>query len=296
MPCYNAGKYLEQAIESIISQTYADFEFIIVNDGSSDDSADIIEKWEDRDKRIRVVTNAQNMGIAYVRNQGLELCRGEYIALMDADDIAPPYRLEEEKKYLDRNREIDAVSGGYIIIDEEGNERGTSTLNKLEPLETKAQLLFQNVIANGSVMYRKSVLKGENFHYQEDYFALEDYRFWCDFVKTKKIKVLPVVLQYYRIVSTGLSRKTATYKLELVNQLFDKTHIHYLRQCGIMLDKASERVYLEITRESVRTQNFFHWITIGKMLIKMYLGASNIDFKPELRKIMVKYWWAHRCL
>ena len=101
MPTYNDGRFIRQAIESIRGQTFADFEFIIVNDGSTDDTAEILAEYARRDGRIRVLTNDRNMGIFASLNRGLDVCRGEYVVRMDADDIAIADRMEKQLAVMD---------------------------------------------------------------------------------------------------------------------------------------------------------------------------------------------------
>ena len=99
IPCYNADKYISETIDSLIKQTFKDFKILVIDDGSTDRSRDIVKQYAMQDHRILLVENEINRGIVYTRNRGLKLCDGEYIALMDADDIAPLYRLDEEVRY-----------------------------------------------------------------------------------------------------------------------------------------------------------------------------------------------------
>ena len=113
MPVYNARFYLSKAISSIINQTFKDFEFLIFNDGSTDNSADIIYSYNDR--RIRFFNSEQNFGYVYHLNYGIEIAKGEYIARMDADDISFPTRLEKQVAFMDKNPEV-GVCGTWFKI------------------------------------------------------------------------------------------------------------------------------------------------------------------------------------
>ena len=112
MPVYNAGLYIDEAIESILNQTLTDYEFIIIDDGSSDDSFSKICQWASKDNRIKAIKH-ENMGRSLTRNKGIELSTSEFIAFMDADDISTPNRLELSYNYLKNNLDVAAVSGGY---------------------------------------------------------------------------------------------------------------------------------------------------------------------------------------
>ena len=106
MPVLNGEKYLAEAIESILNQTFQDFEFIIVDDGSTDQTPEILRSYANKDSRIQIVTNPINRGIGYSRNRGIALSRGEYIANMDADDLCLPERFEKQVRFLDSHPDI----------------------------------------------------------------------------------------------------------------------------------------------------------------------------------------------
>ena len=114
MPVYNGEKYLNQAIDSILTQTFSDFEFLIIEDGSTDQSAEIIKSYSD--SRIKLVCNDKNLKLAATLDKGLELSRGEYVARMDCDDISLRERLERQVEYLNSNNDICLVGSGFKLI------------------------------------------------------------------------------------------------------------------------------------------------------------------------------------
>ena len=113
MSCYNRAEYSKLAIESILNQTYKDFEFIIIDDCSTDNTADVIQEYADKDERIVFIKNKQNMDYNYNLRKGFEIAKGEYIARMDDDDISMPERFEKQVEYLDKHPEI-TVLGTFI--------------------------------------------------------------------------------------------------------------------------------------------------------------------------------------
>jgi glycosyltransferase involved in cell wall biosynthesis len=125
MPVYNTAKYLQESIESILTQTFCDFELVIVDDASTDDSYDIIEEYAGQDRRIRPYKNAVNTGIAIACNRAVSLSNGEYIARMDSDDIALGHRLEVQRDFMRANKHLSLCGGWANIIDERGHEIGT---------------------------------------------------------------------------------------------------------------------------------------------------------------------------
>lgn len=111
IPCYNAGRFISETIDSILVQTYQDFEILIIDDGSTDNSSEILNQYAEKDERIRILKNKRNRGIGYTRNRGVREARGKYLAIMDADDISVPSRLEKEVQYLEKHQSVEAVSG-----------------------------------------------------------------------------------------------------------------------------------------------------------------------------------------
>ena len=163
MPAYNAEKYIGEAIESILNQTFKDFEFIIINDGSVDHTKEIIQKYND--SRIVLLENDKNRGIVLSLNKGLDAATGEYIARMDADDIALMNRLERQAEYLDEHKDIGVLGTGICIFGEKIKEQKRVFTTNSEQL--KAELIFNPCIAHPTVMIRKSVLQKYNFAFQK---------------------------------------------------------------------------------------------------------------------------------
>lgn len=195
MAVYNAGKYLRHAIESILSQSFGDFEFLIHDDGSTDDSAQIIHTY--RDSRIRAGRNPINQGEERVRNHCLRIARGEYIAVLDADDIAHQDRLQIQIDVLDRNREMALVGSVYEIIDESGRVIGKQKVYSDE-LAIKWGLLFGNQFGHSTVMYRrKDVLALGG--YDETLTWGTDFDLWVRLAMRRRVENLKYPVSQYRI-------------------------------------------------------------------------------------------------
>ena len=122
IPVYNTEEYLRQCLDSVINQTYKNLEIICIDDCSKDATYTILQRLADRDKRITVLKNEENCGIAATRNRGIREGQAEYIAFLDDDDIMPPERLKIGKTYLDDHNEVGVVAGNYLIFDENGNK------------------------------------------------------------------------------------------------------------------------------------------------------------------------------
>lgn len=171
MAAYNASKDIKAAIDSVLNQTFPDFELLIVNDGSTDDTAAIVGSYQD--SRIRLVHNPKNMGLVPTRNVALSEARGKYLAILDSDDIAYPERLQLQFEFLESNPEMALCGGHAKIIDEAGTETSEELTVPSDPDVIKRTLLFRNTYVNSSTMFKTEVLRElggyRNFAPAEDY-------------------------------------------------------------------------------------------------------------------------------
>lgn len=203
MPVYNSEKYLAEAIESILKQTYTNFEFIIIDDCSTDKSWKIISDFAKKDKRIRAFRNEKNLKIVKTRNKGFELCsdKSKYYAIFDSDDISLPKRLELEVKFLEEHEDYAVVGGHIFIINESGNITGKRKyLTKLKKI--KKDILIKSPFAQPTVMIRKSALDVVGYYKSKGYDRARDYDLWVRLFNKFKIINLDKFLIKYRISST----------------------------------------------------------------------------------------------
>ena len=202
MLVYNGSLYLREAIESILAQTLTDFELLIINDGSTDDSLAIINSYAD--SRLRVICNEKNVGESASRNIGLENAQGEYIAILDCDDVSLPQRLEKQLQFMKAYPQI-GVSGSWVsTIGEQGSQLWQYPTH---PEKLRCELLFHNVLANSSVMMRRNILLNNGIRYQSLGYA-PDYALWVKLVQHNILLAnIPEVLVYYRVHAAQLSRQ-----------------------------------------------------------------------------------------
>ena len=213
MTTYNSQEYISEAIESILNQTFKDFEFIIINDGSTDKTAEIIKSYED--KRIKFIDNEKNQGLVTVLNQGLELCKGEYIARMDSDDISLPERFAKQVEYLDAHKEVGILGTSFYQF-------GKNVKEKIFIKKTNVTYLDAALdcpVAHPSIMMRKSVLDKYNLRYRPEYKHAEDYDLWARAIKYTKIENLPDVLLKYRYHATNISVVHNSEQNNIANQI-----------------------------------------------------------------------------
>lgn len=176
LPAYNCEKYIGKAIESVLQQTFTDFELIIVNDGSTDKTETCILQFID--PRIIYLQNPDNKGLIYTLNTAIELAKGNYIARMDSDDICVPERLAKQKGYLDTHPGTTMVATTINFIDANGNDKGIWPLDRkmITAALIRNEMPFENCIAHPSIMIRGDILK--KLKYNPRQVNIEDYDLW----------------------------------------------------------------------------------------------------------------------
>jgi glycosyltransferase involved in cell wall biosynthesis len=191
MCVYNGESFLKEAVESVLRQTYASFEFIVVNDGSTDRSSEILASFDD--PRIKKIDNNGNLGLIRSLNLGLDLAKGEFIARMDADDICAPDRLQKQMSFLKDNHDIGVCGTWLKIVGEEASYEFPTTHD-----EIIAALLEYNSMAHPSVMFRTKVLKDSGLRYDLGFPGAEDYELWSRLIFLTRFANIPETLLFYR--------------------------------------------------------------------------------------------------
>ena len=176
LPVFNGEKYIRESVESILCQTFKEFEFIIIDDGSTDKSVEIIKSFND--SRIKLLRNNENKGIIFSLNKGIEEATGKYIARMDGDDIACPERLKIQFEFMERNPEV-GICGTFVKRFGSILRRGLLKL-PVSNDEIKVNSLFFCSFVHPTVMFKKEVLTKNDLKYSEDFKGVEDYNLWVD--------------------------------------------------------------------------------------------------------------------
>ncbi len=213
MPIYKTKpEYLKETIDSVLSQTFTDFEFLMLDDCPTDDRADIVNAY--KDARITYIKNERNLGITPSRNKLMQLAKGEYFAVLDHDDVCLPTRFEEEVKFLDEHPEVGVV-GCWV-------ERFPKTKIAYYP-ESNEQIevyLMQGcAVAHTAAIVRKSVLK--DLQYEETYSPSEDYCLWCRLIGKTKFHNIPKVLMKYRWYEGNTSKSQADKMARVTKELHE---------------------------------------------------------------------------
>ncbi len=225
MSVYNAEDFLHEAIDSILSQTFTDFEFLIIDDGSKDKSLSIIKSY--KDERIRLISR-ENRGLVASLNQGIKLAKGEFIARQDADDISIPERLEKEVAYLDAHPKVGLVGSNYAHIDRKGNRTGTVTNVFTRPHDLKLTLITCNQYGHGSVMMRKDVLKKVG-DYDKSVGHVEDYDLWVRISRVADVANIEEPLYLWRKTEESISHSNLDLQIQQTFAIRDKAFEHFLK-------------------------------------------------------------------
>lgn len=203
MPVYNSERYVKQAIQSVLEQTCSDFELLVINDGSSDKSEQIILSFDD--KRIRYIKNEKNLGLITTLNKGLDMSKGKFIARMDADDIALPMRLERQSACLLDNPNIGILGSAYTEFNENGKRKTNQFLNNND--ELKCILLFNSCMGHPTVMFRTNLIRQQNLQYDINYKHAEDYELWVRAIQITKFSNYASSLLLYRLHDKQISKR-----------------------------------------------------------------------------------------
>ncbi len=268
MPVYNGERYLRQSVESILNQTWRDFEFIIVDDGSIDTTLQILREYND--ERIVLLRHSTNLGVAESRNRGIAQARGQYIACMDADDIAFPQRLELQVRFLEQNPQIVLVGGATTMIDEKGAPAETIRF-PCDSREIEDLLIHSNCFAQSTVMMRTEAFRslgGYRFP------LAEDYDLWLRMAERYELANLPEPVLFYRVHSDQISSQQL--KKLTTSALGVQVSARVRRQLGYDPTLGMKEMTAEVLHQLGVT-----YTDIQKAFIDGFLGALQLLLKTD---------------
>lgn len=213
MPVYKTAPYLSEAMDSMLCQTFKDFELIVLDDYSPDNAEEILDSYDD--PRIVRYKGEKNAGLSNVLNVGIGMARGKYIARMDSDDISLPQRLQVQVDYLEKHPDVDLVSVGMRLF---GAKEGT-WVRELNPEKVKIEAMFHSPVLHASSVWRKEAFEKQGLRFRQEMVPAEDYDLWTRaMLKGLKLVNLPEVLYEYRIheaQATVQTDKTAAKSREV---------------------------------------------------------------------------------
>jgi len=283
IPVYNGEKYLHGAITSILAQTFTDFELLIVDDGSTDKTVQVVGEYAD--PRVRLLRNPKNMGPCATRNNGLRAAKGEYVAMLDCDDIATPNRLAEQVAFLDSHPEFGLIGSFVEMIDFEGRVFGVAFFRQTSE-EIPPTLLFNNCFAHSTVMARRELFLGEP--YREDVFFSEDYELWVRMVKKWKVWNLPKILVRYRLHPTSTGQANKPKMREMIRRILASQ----LKDLGVNFSDEELELHFSLGMYEYRKDRRYveeveRWFS---KLVEVNRG-SNIYQEHALMNVLRKHWF-----
>lgn len=287
MPVYNGEKYLREAIDSILSQSFTDFEFLIINDGSTDSTEEIIFSYDD--SRIRYVKNEINLRLIATLNKGIDLCSGKYIARMDADDISTPERLEKQFDFMEKNQDVGICGTWYDSFNEMGNVGSCRYLSSHDEISLKH--LYQIHLSHGTAMIRKSILDAHQFRFDSEFAHAEDYDLFTRMAMKTRLANLPfvgyLVRQHENEVSVKFNNVQKENSLKVRKRLFKILHND--------ADDKDLLAYESLNHQNYKTVNI-DADRVKFLLESLYLGNTEERFiEDSLFQNHMKNIWLHYC-
>jgi glycosyltransferase involved in cell wall biosynthesis len=309
MPVYNGAVFLHAAINSILTQTFTDFELIIVNDGSKDNTEDIIRTF--KDGRIVYIKNEVNLKLIKTLNKGLDLAKGKYVARMDADDISLPYRLEKQIEAFNSNSQIDIVNVNAFILSEDGKYyREQKSHSSLSNDSIKYLIPLQNFICHPGVMVKTELLK--HYKYADDISKehIEDFDLWNRMLQDGcYCYTIPEFQLLYRDNSLSINH---TEKRRQVERMFSLSKTLLQRRFNFHIDNASLKAilddrspgnYRDLKRVNIELSNYltylkkhYHISLVGqkemevwrkqKVLVLAFRALISLELFERLRVIL----------
>lgn len=278
MPVLNGEKYLREAIESICSQTFTDWELIIINDGSTDNTPSILREYAIKDTRIRVITHMQKMGLAPSINDGIRASYGKYIARFDSDDISLPHRFETQYNFLEMHPEIFLVGSGYAVFNEQGPR--IKVFHPSSSLLLAWSFLSNTRFGHPTVMFRKLVIDLVGMY---PITGAEDFAFFSRVVQQFRCVNLPIALIKYREHATNYSVTARSEVNTSVKETYYKNFLHYVGNL-----QNADVFYQYHAQDTLRFADLIVIQKINEKIIKLARTQYRMSFwNPQSLSIIV---------
>jgi hypothetical protein len=267
MPVYNGERFIREAAESVLQQTFPDFELLILDDGSTDSTPEILRRYFQQEPRIRV-HRREKRGFAATLNNGMELARGTFIARMDADDLAHPTRLKRQVDYLTRRPEVGILGTSYWVIDERGRRLDLKRFPTSD-LHIRWANLLAPAFAHPSVMLRRDVLLHHGLRYDPSFPGAEDFELWIRLLRHTRGANLDQALLEYREHPSSMSSQRGTEQLRHSDFLALSVIKEELPSFPVELDVLSQLRGLFVGRAESPTHNALSRVSLGNAYLDM---------------------------
>ena len=293
MSVYNGQSYLKEAVDSVLCQTWKDFEFLIINDGSTDNSGEILRSFDD--PRIRLVENPTNIGLTKSLNRGLQLSRTELIARQDADDISYPTRLESEVQFFETHTEVVLLGTSARAVDERGEPKKHDLHIPTGALAIRWCLMFQNAFIHSSVMFRRSIIWEKLGGYDESFARAQDYELWSRIARDFEVENLP-----HNLIDHRFEYGSTVSFLPLPTPAEEDIALNNLKAFLEYQDVPVQwACFLNCLRRRDRFDRHTDWGEVAEMLNQIYARYCELHPKARLnqsvRTILAAnlYWLAY---
>lgn len=281
MTVYNGEQFLAEAIASILSQTLADFEFLIIDDGSTDASVEVIGSFAD--PRIRLICNERNMGLAFSLNKGLAMARSKYIARMDADDVSRPQRLETQVAFMYANPEV-GVCGSWL--ETFGAESKKTWRPPADDARIRCEHIFHSDLYHPTVMLRKDLFDRNNLAYNGPW--VEDYDLWVRASQYMRLANIPQTLLLHRMHSDNFGKIFAKEQ----NQCAQEVRLRQIRQLGIEPYPEEAELHADISLARFRkTSEFMNQSEQWLLKLQQANRSRQVFQKPIFSEILSNKWF-----
>lgn len=266
LPTYNGGRFIERAIASVLNQTVRDFELLIIDDGSTDDTATRVDKAAKQDKRVRYLRNVSNLGIQKSLNRGLKEAKGEYVARIDDDDVwSSADKLARQLQFFDAHPDYVLVGTGIITVDEQDNEL-FRFLNPETNTQIRRRMLYRNCFSHSSVVYKKDVaMQVGGYDESEAARHIEDYDLWLKLGAHGKIANLPSYDVRFALRGQAISGKNKREQLKRQFALMERYKNVYPNYVSSRM-KSATRLFI---------YTLFGWVltpALRQAVLKVYKG------------------------
>jgi len=288
IPCYNVEKYVEESVNSILNQTYTHLEVIAINDCSTDATGQILHRIAETDSRVKVFDNEKNLKLIDTLNKGIQLCKGQYIARMDADDISLPTRIEKEVAFLEKNKDHDIVSTLFYAF--RSGHPGKKKLHHspLHDSQLRAYMLFRSGICHPAVMMRRHIFTELGLSFEKEYLHVEDYALWTQAIYKTKIANIGEPLLLYRIHQHQVSSMYEDIQTDNKKKVF-KIHSRHL---GLPSDDDSIDIYASVAECVPQYSTFDYLDKCEKLMLKLISINNDMHFcdMGYLRYMLSLHW------
>jgi len=281
MPVYNREDFIEEAVRSVLDQTYSNFEFIIVDNGSTDSTVSIIQSFND--DRIKLVRNEANNGVIYSRNLIMNLAKGTYIAVLDSDDSWFPTKLEKQLQFMEKHPQYGVCGTWGWRCSPDGTKKLWNYPKK--DAEVRVRMLWGNAVIHSSMFIRKSTIEKNNITYSADHKYSEDYELLRNIIKYARAYNIPEPLLNYRIHKNQITvMNNTTQRMDAF-----RTSTDYLSDIGVRLLKSQAVAYNKLFNHQYSLDiDSLHEL---REFFEILLSDTTIDYYEELKKDLSEKWF-----